>query len=97
MSVYMIIDSKIKNEEKYKQYIEQVTPIVEKYGGCYHVRGGMIRSLGTWKPERIIIVEFPSEENIHIWLKSPEYSSIASLREEGADAQAIIVEGHPNS
>jgi len=26
------------------------------------------------KPERIIIIEFPSEENIHIWLKSPEYS-----------------------
>jgi hypothetical protein len=25
----MIIDSKIKNEEKYKQYIEQVTPIVK--------------------------------------------------------------------
>ena len=30
------------------------------------------------KPERIIIIEFPSEENIHIWLKSPEYSSIVA-------------------
>ena len=84
MSVYMIIDSKIKNEEKYKRYIEQVSPIVEKYGGRYHVRGGNIRSLGTWKPERIIIIEFPSKENIHKWLKSNEYSSIVSLREEGA-------------
>jgi uncharacterized protein (DUF1330 family) len=74
----MIIDSKIKNEEKYKQYIEQVTPIVKKYGGRYHVRGGNIRALGNWKPERIIIIEFPSEENIHIWLKSPEYSSIVA-------------------
>ena len=44
----MIIDSKIKNEEKYKQYIEQVTPIVKKYGGRYHVRGGNIRALGNW-------------------------------------------------
>jgi uncharacterized protein (DUF1330 family) len=49
-----------------------------KYGGRYHVRGGNIRALGNWKPERIIIIEFPSEENIHIWLKSPEYSSIVA-------------------
>ena len=29
MSVFLVVDSKIKNEEKDKQYIEQVTPIVE--------------------------------------------------------------------
>lgn len=51
MSVYMIIDSTVKDREKYEQYIDQVSPIVAKYGGCYHVRGGEIRSYGVWKPD----------------------------------------------
>lgn len=42
----------------------------------------------------MVVIEFPSEESIHKWLTSPEYASIAPIREEGADAQAIIVEGY---
>jgi len=94
MSVFMIIQSKIKNAEKYRQYIDRVSPIVEKYGGHYHVRGEKIQSFGSWKPERIIVIEFQSEDQIQNWLKSPEYCAVAPLREEGADAQAIIVEGY---
>jgi uncharacterized protein (DUF1330 family) len=96
MSVYMIIDSKVKDSEKYQQYQDQVSPLVTKYGGRYHVRGGKIRSLGTWKPERIIVIEFPTEGHIQRWLSSPEYIAIASLREQGADTQAILVDVYPN-
>jgi uncharacterized protein (DUF1330 family) len=94
MSVYVIIDSKIKDGEKYRQYIEQVFPIVTKYGGRYHVRGEKIRSFGTWKPERIIVIEFPTEDHVQRWLASAEYSAIAPLREAGAETQAILVDGY---
>jgi uncharacterized protein (DUF1330 family) len=93
MSVYMIIDSKVKDSEKYRQYLDQVSPMVTKYGGRYHVRGEKIQSLGTWKPERIIVIEFPTEGHIRRWLASPEYGTISSLREEGAETQAILVDG----
>jgi uncharacterized protein (DUF1330 family) len=96
MSVYMIIDSKVKDSQKYRQYLDQVSPIVTKYGGRYHVRGEKIQSLGTWKPERIIVIEFPTEGHIQRWLSSPEYKAIASLREQGAETQAILVDGYPN-
>jgi uncharacterized protein (DUF1330 family) len=94
MPFYMIIQSTIKDSEKYNRYIDQVSPIVEKYGGRYHVRGEKIRSLGDWKPERVIVIEFQNEDQIRKWLTSPEYAVVAPLREEGADAQAIIVEGY---
>lgn len=94
MSVYMIIDSKVKDREKYRQYIDQVSPIVTKYGGRYHVRGEKIRSFGAWKPERIIVIEFPTEDHIQRWLTSPEYAAIAPLREEGAETQAILADGY---
>jgi uncharacterized protein (DUF1330 family) len=53
MSVYMIIDSTVNDREKYAQYIDQFSPspIIAKHGGRYHVRGGEIRSYGTWKPD----------------------------------------------
>jgi uncharacterized protein (DUF1330 family) len=92
----MIIDSKIKDAEKYRQYIEQVFPIVTKYGGRYHVRGEKIRSFGTWKPERIIVIEFPMEDHVQRWLTSTEYAAIAPLREAGAETQAILVNGYMN-
>jgi len=94
MSVYMIIDSKVKDAEKYRQYIEQVFPIVTKYGGRYHVRGEKVRSFGTWKPERIIVIEFPTEDHVQRWLASIEYSAIAPLREAGAETQAILIDGY---
>jgi len=94
MSVYMIIESKVKDKEKYRQYIEQVSPIVTLFGGCYHVRGENIRAFGSWKPERIIVIEFPSESHVQDWLASPEYKAIAPLREAGADTQAVLVDGY---
>ena len=94
MSVYMIIDSRVKDNEKYRQYIEQVSPIVTLFGGRYHVRGENIRTFGSWKPERIIVIEFPSESHVQDWLMSTEYKAIAPLREAGADTQAILVDGY---
>lgn len=94
MSVYMIIDSKVKDKQKYRQYIEQVSPIVTRFGGRYHVRGENVRAFGSWNPERIIVIEFPSESLLQEWLNSAEYKAIAPLREAGADAQAILVDGY---
>lgn len=71
MSVHVIIDSTVKDKERYGQYLEGVSPMVARFGGCYHVRGGNIRPLGVWKPERIIVIEFPSESHVQAWLTSP--------------------------
>jgi len=94
MSVYMIIESKVKDKEKYRRYVEQVTPIVALFEGRYHVRGENIRALGSWKPDRIIVIEFPSESHVQDWLTSNEYKAIAPLREAGADTEAILVDGY---
>lgn len=94
MSVYMIIDSKVRNKDKYQQYIDQVSLIITNYGGRYHVRGENIRAFGSWRPERIIVIEFPTENHVQDWLTSPEYKAIAPLREEGAETQAILVDGY---
>jgi uncharacterized protein (DUF1330 family) len=94
MSVYMLVEAATKDCDKYSQYIARVSELVKQHGGRYIVRGGRVTPLGdAWKPERIIILEFPSESHIRSWLSSPEYKKIAPLREAGADTRAVILEG----
>lgn len=96
MSVYMIIESQVRDAALYGQYIQSVAPMVERYGGRYLVRGGKVTPLGSeWNPERVIILEFPAAENVMQWLASPEYQKIAPLREQGAATKAVLVEGVP--
>jgi uncharacterized protein (DUF1330 family) len=95
MSVYMIIETKTKNAEKYAEYIAKVPSIISKYGGRYLVRGGKVTSLaGSWTPERLIILEFPSRDHITRCFSSPEYREIAPLREAGADACSVVVDAY---
>lgn len=97
MAVYVIIDISVRQQAAkadYAQYIEKVRPIVEKYGGRYLVRGGKITPVaGDWKPERVILIEFPSSDHVAQWWNSPEYKAIAGLREQSTLAKAILVEG----
>jgi uncharacterized protein (DUF1330 family) len=90
----MIVDAKTKDPDKYTQYIAKVAEIAAKYGGRYLARTNKIEPLsGDWKPERMIILEFPSADNIHRWLESAEYQAIAPLREAGSDTRAVILDG----
>lgn len=96
MSVYFIVNVKITDKNKrdqYNVYIEKVKPIAESFGGKYIVRSEQITALSdSWNPDRIIIIQFPSKEQIYKWLSSPKYKEIAKLRLESVSSEAIIVE-----
>lgn len=95
MSVYAIIEIRIKNKDMYYEYVEKVKPIIEKYKGRYLVRGGKITTLfGDWNPERIIIIKFPSIEEVNLCFGSEAYGRIAGLRENSTITKSIIVEGY---
>ena len=45
MSGFAIFNIEVKKPEEYKEYVEKVKPITEKFGGEYVVRGGETLSL----------------------------------------------------
>ena len=98
MPVYMIAESKTRDAEAYAQYQALVPEIISRYRGRYIVRGGQVTPLrGGWSPERIIILEFDSEEDLGRCFSSPEYQKIAPLHEAGGEFRSVIVEGYaPN-
>jgi uncharacterized protein (DUF1330 family) len=90
----MIVDITPTDSTRYQEYIEAVRPIVESHGGRYLVRGGQIVTLaGEWRPQRVIVIEFPSMERLTGCMTSPEYRRIAPLREQSTVSRAIAVEG----
>jgi uncharacterized protein (DUF1330 family) len=99
MAVYMVIEAKVKNQDKYKQYISAFSEIVPNYGGRCLVRGGRITPfdegirLERRQLEQMVILEFPSEVNLRRCVASPEYQSITSLRQSGAQTRMVLLEG----
>jgi uncharacterized protein (DUF1330 family) len=91
----MIVDITVKNESLYSEYIAKVPKIIEEYGGRYLVRGGEITPItSNWNPQRVIIIEFDSKEQLQRCFSSQEYLEISPLREQSTVGKSIIVEGY---
>jgi uncharacterized protein (DUF1330 family) len=71
-----------------------VLATVHAYGGKYLARGGPMEILeGTWKPARVVVLEFPSLQRAKEWLDSPEYQAIRPIRQRYAKCDFVLVEG----
>ena len=82
-----------KEKGDYLKYIEAVKPIVSKYHGRYIVRSEKVTALSRdWRPNRVIIIEFDTREQLDMCFSSEEYRAIASLRENSVDSKAVIIE-----
>ena len=94
MTAYFIIHINVTNKENYELYKNKVTPIVEKFGGKYIVRGGKYEKVeGSWPYQRTVVLEFPTYEMVKKWHESEEYKPIKKIREENAECNAIIIDG----
>ena len=95
MSVYLIIDIAVIDQGLYEEYVARVPAVVEQYGGRYLVRGGEVVALaGDWQPERIVVVEFESSDQVQDFYASPEFLALAPIRQQSMSSRAIIVEGY---
>jgi uncharacterized protein (DUF1330 family) len=94
MPVYLIIDIRATDRERYAEYVTAVEEIIAGHGGRYLVRGGKVTPLsGNWRPERLVVIEFESADRARRCFDSPEYREIAALREQSTSSRAIFVEG----
>ena len=94
MNGYVISNIDVKNPEAYKEYIDKVKSIVEKFGGEYLVRAGEYKVIdGEWKYPRTIIIKFSSYEKALEWYNSEEYQPVKPIRLANSVANGIIIKG----
>lgn len=94
MPAYVIVEVEVRDAETYEAYRRLVPASLEAHGGRFLARGGAIESLeGDWKPERIVVLEFPSLESAVKWWRSPEYRDAKALRARSARTRMIATQG----
>lgn len=94
MAAYVLVEVEVTDPTTYEEY-KQLTPAsLAAYEGKFVVRGGAYETLeGDWKPNRMVVLEFPSVEQAKAWWNSPEYSKAKAIRQRAANTKMIVLEG----
>ena len=94
MAAYVIANVTVKDPVRYEDYRRLVGPTLAKYGGRFIARGGAVEVLeGEWRPNRLVIVEFPSMDRAREWWHSPEYAEAKAIRQATSEGTLLILEG----
>ena len=94
MTAYIVVDISIHDTDRYKEYAGLAPAFVKKHSGKYVVRGGDVQvAEGTWQPQRLVIVEFPTKEHALAFLQDPDYQSIAAIRQAATTSNLLVVDG----
>ena len=81
MPAYYIGEHKITDAAAFDDYLRQVVPMIERFGGRYLTRAGSHEMLeGEWQPNRVVIIEFPDMASIKAWYRSPDYQPLIAMR-----------------
>jgi uncharacterized protein (DUF1330 family) len=94
MTAYFIGEHAVADAAKYEDYLRRVAPMIERCGGRYITRIGSHKVLeGDWKPNRVVIIEFPDMAALNAWYQSPEYQPLIALRQSASADVLIAVDG----
>ncbi len=94
MSAYVVVEVEVHDQNRYEDYKRMVPVSLTAYGGRFIVRGGVVETLeGEWRPQRFVILEFPSVERAKAWWEATEYAEAKKLRQATARTKMIVVEG----
>ncbi len=94
MTAYLVLDLSINDLQGFLPYAEAIPAFIEKHGGRYIVRGVVPAVMeGDWAPERLVVIEFPSQENARAFLNDPTAQSLFSLRHRTTTSKLVLAEG----
>jgi uncharacterized protein (DUF1330 family) len=73
MAAYLISDITVRDRAAFEVYRTRAADAIRSYGGQYLARLGEVQVLeGSWNPNTIVVVEFPSLEQARAWYRSTE-------------------------
>jgi len=94
MAAYIIVDVDVKDAKAFEAYKQPTAASITQYGGRFIVRTSEYEVLeGTWRPTRLVVLEFPSLEAARRWYESEEYRKVKPIRLQHAVTNMILVDG----
>ena len=94
MAALLIVDvTEIRDTEQYEVYKTLTPDAIAAYDGRFLVRGGACEVIeGDYKPNRLVVIEFPSMEKLKAFHGSEKYAPALAIRQAVATTNAIAVE-----
>ena len=94
MPAYVIGDVTVHDPDGYAEYAKSNTQTVPEFGGRFIVRGGEHEvAEGDWEPGRLVVIEFPSMQQLQAWWNSDRYQAAAEIRRANSTGSIVFVEG----
>ncbi len=94
MSSYFIANISIHDNTIYNKYLENAGSIFKNYNGRYLAVNENPEVLeGDWNYTKVVLIEFPTNDELKAWYNSPEYQEILKYRLEAATCDTIAFEG----
>lgn len=100
--VFVILEITVHDAAMYEEYRIQVEPLIKKNGGKYLARSGGVAFdndpdtkltpvEGDWNPDRLIILQWDSVEQLQRFSKSPELIKVTEIRKKSATTRSVMV------
>jgi uncharacterized protein (DUF1330 family) len=94
MKAYLVLDLSVKDFAGFKKYIAEIPALIAKHSGKYIVQGVQPTTIeGDWKPERLVIIEFPERENAEAFLSDPEIQDLFRIRHDTTTSKLVLADG----
>jgi len=94
MSTYMIVQARITDPERFKDYTALVPALVARFGGQYLILAGHTEVLeGDWPQVKTVVSQWPDRSAAKAFWDSPEYRHACSLREGAGEFTVVLIDG----
>ena len=94
MKAYLVLDLSVNDFGGFRKYIAEIPEFIVKHSGRYLVQGVQPTTIeGDWKPERMVIIEFPQRENAEAFLGDPEVQDLFKVRHDTTTSRLVLADG----
>jgi uncharacterized protein (DUF1330 family) len=94
MKAYLVLDLSVNDFGGFRKYIAEIPAFIAKHSGKYLVRGVQPTTIeGDWKPERMVIIEFPEREKAEAFLGDPEIQDLFKVRHDTTTSKLVLADG----
>ena len=94
MVAYVVAVIEARDAAAFEAYRGVALPIVKRFGGRSLLHGTEHVVLeGTWRPGRVVVIEFPSAAQARAFHDSEEYAAAKALRQACAQTDMLLFEG----
>lgn len=93
MPAYVVAMMSVQDAETYRKYTDRTPPTVKKYGGRFLTRGEPVSTMeGEPYAGRMVLLEFPSKQNVEAWYKDPDYQQAMEFRHASSTMHMLLLQ-----